>query len=80
MARKFEIDSHDLSKRQKEILLKVQDPGFYDHSGIDLWTPGAGLTTITQAIVKKLYFNDFKSGIAKIKQSLIARFAVNGLI
>lgn len=76
----FEIFSNDLSKRQKEILIKVQDPGFYGHNGIDLSTPGAGLTTITQAIVKILYFDSFKPGIAKIKQSLIARFVVNDLI
>ena len=76
----FDIFSHDLSKRQTEILIKVQDPGFYNHNGIDLSTPGAGLTTITQAIVKKLYFDKFKPGIAKIKQSLIARFVVNELI
>ncbi len=77
---KFGILSHDLSKRQTEILIKVQDPGFYNHKGIDLTTPGAGLTTITQAIVKKMYFEKFKPGIAKIKQSLIARFVVNELI
>lgn len=76
----FEIFSHDLSERQREILIKVQDPGFYDHNGMDLSTPGAGLTTITQAIVKKLYFDSFKPGLAKIKQSLIARFAANDLI
>jgi membrane peptidoglycan carboxypeptidase len=76
----FEISSRDLSKRQIEILIKVQDPGFYHHNGIDLSTPGAGLTTITQAIVKKLYFDSFKPGIAKIKQSLIARFVVHELI
>ena len=38
------------------------------------------MTTITQAIVKKLYFENFKPGIAKIKQTLIARFVVNELI
>ena len=52
IAQKFKILSGDLSQRQKEILIKVQDPGFYNHNGIDLSTPGAGLTTITQAIVK----------------------------
>jgi membrane peptidoglycan carboxypeptidase len=78
--KRFEIFSHDLSKRQTEILIKVQDPGFHDHNGIDLSTPGAGITTITQAIVKKLYFDNFKPGIAKIKQSLIAKFVVNELI
>jgi membrane carboxypeptidase/penicillin-binding protein len=79
-ARKLDIDIQDLSKRQIDILLKVQDPGFYKHNGIDLSTPGAGLTTLTQAIVKKLYFKEFKSGIAKIKQSLIAKFVVDKLI
>ncbi len=74
---KYEISGNDLSKRQVDILIKVQDPGFYSHNGIDLSTPGAGLTTITQAITKKLYFDSFTPGIAKIKQSLIARFVVN---
>jgi monofunctional biosynthetic peptidoglycan transglycosylase len=78
--KQFEISSRDLSGRQAEILVRVEDPGFYDHKGIDLSTPGGGLTTVTQAIVKKLYFESFKPGIAKIKQSLIARFAVNALI
>jgi membrane carboxypeptidase/penicillin-binding protein len=78
--KKLEIFGHDLSKQQLEVLIKVQDPGFYDHSGIDLSTPGAGLTTITQAIVKKLYFENFKSGIAKVKQSLIAKYVVNDMI
>ncbi len=78
--KKFEMFNNDLSKKQREILLKVQDPKFYAHNGIDLSTPGAGLTTITQAIVKKLYFDNFKSGVAKIKQTLIERFVVNDMI
>lgn len=76
----FDTSSGDLDPRQKEIVIKVQDPGFYHHHGIDLSTPGAGLTTITQAIVKKLYFEKFTPGIAKIRQSLIARFVVDDLI
>lgn len=77
---KFQISASELSKKQREILIKVQDPGFYRHNGIDLSTPGAGLTTITQAIVKKLYFKKFKPGIAKIKQSVIAYLVVDSLI
>jgi membrane peptidoglycan carboxypeptidase len=76
----FDIKSNELSDRQKTILIKVQDPGFYHHHGIDLSTPGGGLTTITQAIVKKLYFEKFAPGIGKIKQSIIARFVVDGLV
>ena len=55
----------NLSAEQIHILLKVQDPGFYSHHGIDLTTPGAGLTTITQALVKKALFQAFQIWIQK---------------
>ncbi len=61
-------------------LLMVEDPNFYGHNGVDLSTPGAGITTITQGMVKYLYFENFKPGVAKLRQSLIAVFAVNALI
>ena len=61
-------------------LLAVEDPNFYGHDGIDLATPGGGITTIPQGMVKYLYFDRFKPGVAKIRQSLIAVFAVNALI
>jgi membrane carboxypeptidase/penicillin-binding protein len=77
---KFNISLDVLTQRRLEILLRVEDPNFYNHNGLDFSTPGAGLTTITQGIVKKLYFNNFKSGVAKLKQSLIARYAVDDLI
>ncbi len=73
-------DISEFSKRQVEILLKVQDPGFYNHKGVDFKTPGNGLTTISQSIVKKMYFKSFKPGIGKIKQTLIARFVVHPMI
>ena len=46
------IRIHDLPSGWKEIILKVEDPGFYEHNGVDLSTAGAGLTTITQGLVK----------------------------
>lgn len=70
----------DLSARQVDILLSVEDPKFYEHKGIDLRTPGAGMTTITQGLVKIHYFKPFKPGIRKIKQTLIARFALDPLV
>jgi membrane carboxypeptidase/penicillin-binding protein len=76
----FALPLKDVSDRQIDILLAVEDPAFYHHNGIDLRTPGAGLTTITQALVKILYFESFKPGIAKIKQSLLAVFVLNALI
>ncbi len=70
----------DFDRGRLNILLKVEDPGFYSHHGIDYETPGQGLTTIAQTIVKFLYFKDFKPGFAKLKQSLIAGFAVTPLV
>ena len=34
------------------ILIKVEDPDFYDHKGVDFKMPGEGITTITQGVVK----------------------------
>jgi membrane peptidoglycan carboxypeptidase len=70
----------DLSARQLQILLQVEDPNFYGHHGLDWSTPGAGLTTITQADVKLMYFEKFEPGVAKLRQSLIARFVLDRLV
>jgi membrane carboxypeptidase/penicillin-binding protein PbpC len=69
--------SVELTPEQRAILLTVEDPGFDTHNGIDMTSPGQGLTTITQALVKILYFERFSPGIAKIEQSLIARFILH---
>ena len=64
-----------VGQRRLQMLLQVEDPGFYRHHGVDFSTPGQGKTTMTQALVKRLYFEGgFKPGLAKIEQSLIARF------
>lgn len=70
---KLELD--DLTKEQIQALLKIQDENFYNHKGFDISTPGAGVTTISQGLVKMYYFDNFKPGIQKIKQTLISRFA-----
>ena len=64
-------------QKRIDILVKVEDPNFYQHKGIDFTTPGAGLTSITQAISKFMYFKNFHSGFNKIEQTLIARFVIN---
>ena len=58
-----------LGARYREILLAVEDPNFAGHSGVDLWTPGAGLTTITQSASKRLGFDRFRPGFGKIRQT-----------
>lgn len=72
------IDPEMLPPEWMHALLLVEDPLFYDHRGIDLETPGAGMTSITQALVKFLYFPEgFEPGILKLRQSLLARYALD---
>ncbi|MDG1288402.1 MAG: hypothetical protein P8O11_01595 [Lentibacter sp.] len=58
-----------LGAERLEQLIKVQDPGFWEHGGIDLSTEGAGLTTISQSLSKRLGFDAFRPGIGKIRQT-----------
>jgi membrane carboxypeptidase/penicillin-binding protein len=70
-----------LPPQRKSMLLKIEDPAFYHHHGVDLSTPGAGMTTITQGLVKQLYFPDgFQQGVSKVRQTLIARYALDALV
>ena len=73
----IEVELEDIPKNWVDILIKIEDPNFYNHEGVDIFTPGAGLTTITQAMTKYMYFDNFKPGFAKLEQSLIAYFVVN---
>lgn len=45
-----------LSDEQIINLLKVEDPSFYKNSGLDVFTPGQGKTTLTQTVVPILLF------------------------
>ncbi len=76
----IEITAKDLTDRQLDILLRIEDPNFYNHHGVDFKTPGAGWTTITQGLAKKFYFQNFKQGLMKIKQTLCARLALDPLV
>jgi membrane peptidoglycan carboxypeptidase len=76
----YPLEPSSLTSRQMEILLKVEDPCFFEHGGVDFSTPGAGITTITQGLVKRLYFDKFKPGLAKIKQTLIAAYVLDPLM
>lgn len=50
-------------------VLRVQDPAFLTHSGVDFTTPGAGATTISQSVSKRLAFERFRPGLGKIRQT-----------
>ncbi len=68
----------DLPPGRIAALLAVDDPGFWKHHGLDFKTPGQGMTTITQSLVKHMYFKHFRPGFEKIEQDLIARFVLDG--
>lgn len=53
-------------------LLQVEDPAFMTHVGVDFSTAGAGMTTLTQGLVKIHYFEQFRPGLAKYKQTILA--------
>jgi len=77
----MKLKPSDLSMVQRSMLLAVEDPTFTRHHGVDLETPGAGMTTLTQGLVKLLYFPDgFRPGIAKIRQTLIAQYALDAIV
>ncbi|WP_400766016.1 hypothetical protein [Methylosinus sporium] len=65
------------SRERIETLLAVHDPGFWIHGGVDWSAPLA--STVAQSVTKKLYFADFKPGFGRIRQTLIAQFAVGPL-
>lgn len=71
----------DVPAPKIHILLTIEDPKFRQHRGVDLATPGAGMTTITQGLTKLLYFpGGFQQGVAKIRQTLIAEYALDHLV
>jgi len=65
------------SRERIETLLKLRDPGFWTHGGVD-WSAPLG-ATVAQSVAKKFYFADFKPGFGKIRETLIAQFAVGPL-
>lgn len=72
---KLKLRLEDIPTDYQHILLTVEDPNFYTHRGVDFTTSGAGLTTITQADVKRCFYQDFTPGLfkhRKLEQSLIA--------
>lgn len=66
------LGAEDLGPGRAEMLLAIEDPDFVGHSGVDLYSPGGGKTTLTQSLAKRLAFDRFRPGIAKIRQTTYA--------
>ncbi|MBK1884498.1 transglycosylase domain-containing protein [Luteolibacter pohnpeiensis] len=75
------IHLEEVTPRQLELILAVEDPSFRIHHGVDFSTPGAGWTTITQGLSKLLYFPEgFEPGFKKIQQTLLAEYALDATV
>lgn len=71
-----EPDELALSPDRKAILVRVEDPTFWTNRGIDLSTPGAGMTTLSQGLGKHIFFDDFEPGFRKGELMALTRFAL----
>jgi monofunctional glycosyltransferase len=65
-----------LSAWQLDAIVRVQDPSFRSHHGIE-WPSPLTTTTITQSLVKKIFFEDFRPGFQKLEQTLVAALVVD---
>ena len=72
-----ETSINAIPARWIEYLVTVEDPSFWENDGIDFRSPGQGLTTLTQGLAKRLYFDRFTPGFQKIELILISKFALN---
>ncbi|MEX5747942.1 transglycosylase domain-containing protein [Massilia sp. X63] len=64
------IETVQLSDRQAAILLRVEDPAFYEHAGLSIGH-GQGVATITSALARELFLGDARlDGAQGMFQSL----------
>ena len=62
-----------LSARQTAILLRVEDPTFFKHSGVSL-AEGQGVATISSAVARDLYLSDRPlAGVSGVLQRFYSR-------
>ncbi|MGZ8336227.1 MAG: transglycosylase domain-containing protein [Allosphingosinicella sp.] len=65
-----------IPERRLAMLVRVEDPTFWSHSGLDFSTPGAGNTTLSQAVGKIIFFDDFSPGLPKLELMAVTRFGL----
>ena len=65
-----------LLPERQAMLLKVEDRTFWTNKGIDLSTPGGGMTTLSQGLGKIIFFDHFKPGFRKGELMALTRFAL----
>lgn len=65
-----------ISSHHVEALIKIEDPSFYTHSGLDI-SNGQGLTTITSAVAKMVFLGDHQLEGVKGRLQLVYRSVFN---
>lgn len=65
-----------LSPARTAVLLKIEDPTFLTNKGIDFSTPGASMTTLSQSLGKRIFFEHFHPGLPKGELIALTRFAL----
>ncbi len=75
-----EVELDTIPERRIDALLAVEDPTFWTNKGIDLETPGAGVTTLSQGLGKRVYFDHYKPGFAKFELMLMTRFGMHATV
>lgn len=66
------VDRIQLTEEQVSILIKIEDPTFYEHIGINI-SKGQGLTTITSSISRDIFL--FRSKLGGVQGSLQSFYA-----
>ena len=69
-------DERNLAPRRVAALLAVEDPTFWTNKGIDHSTSGAGMTTLSQSLGKRIFFAHFRPGYRKGELIALTRFAL----
>ena len=69
-------DERNLAPRRVAALLAVEDPTFWTNKGIDFATPGASMTTLSQSLGKRIFFDHFQPGFRKGELLALTRFAL----
>ena len=65
-----------LSPARTALLLNVEDSSFLTNKGVDFTTPGAGMTTLSQSLGKRIFFKHFRPGLRKGELIVLTRFAL----
>ena len=69
-------DERSFPAERSKTLLAIEDPTFATNKGVDFTTPGGGMTTLSQSLGKRIFFERFRPGFPKGELIVLTRFAL----